>query len=171
MRRAAGKFRFACRAEFEPPIVQQQAYRKRCEVQAPPGPPQIWTMLLIGYLLTVAIETPVLVLGLSRRHALRDRVLASLWLNACSYPMVILVFPYWFWFPYSRGVYLAVSETFAPVAECLLFWLACGTRLQKPRAAFLQDMTTIVAANVASFLLGEWLFANVAWLRDLAGVV
>jgi hypothetical protein len=128
-------------------------------------------MLLLGYVLTVAIETPVLVLGLSRRHLMRNRILAGVWLNACSYPIVILVFPYWFWATYGRGVYVAASEIFAPVCECLLFWAACGTRLQKPRWSFVQDMAAIIAANLASFLLGGWLLANSEWLRGLLGMV
>ncbi len=136
-----------------------------------PSPSQLWIMLPIGYVLTVAIETPVLVLGLSKRHAMRDRVLAGLWLNACSYPMVILVFPYWFWAPYGREVYLVVSEVFAPLAECLLFWLAFCPRRQKARWSFIQDMAAIIGANLASFLLGEWIFTHIEWLRAIIDII
>jgi hypothetical protein len=135
-----------------------------------PSPDQLWRVLILGYVLTTAIETPVLVVGLSWRHAPHNRVLAGLWLNACSYPIVVLVFPYLFWAPYGRGIYLTVAEIFAPLSECLLFWMACGTRLQSPWRSFLRDMAAIVAANLASFLLGDWMFAHLGWLRALLGL-
>ena len=51
----------------------------------------------------------------------------------------------------SRGLFLLVAETFAPVAECLLFWLAFGTRDDSIR----RDFVVIVIANLASFGVGE----------------
>ena len=47
----------------------------------------------IGYLLTISIETPILMICLSSRHTLRRRLLAGVWLSACTYPFVWLVFP------------------------------------------------------------------------------
>ena len=55
----------------------------------------------------------------------------------------------------NRVLYLAVAETFAPSAECILFWLAFGTRAEWGRPSMWRDFVTIVAANLASFLIGE----------------
>ncbi len=123
-----------------------------------PEPNDAWRFLWIGYLLTVAIETPILLAGLSKYHRLRDRLLAGIWLNACSYPIVVLVFPYVVWAPFGRGAYLAVAETFAPLAECTLFWLAFGSPKERFRRSMFQDFATIVVANLASFLIGVWWF-------------
>ena len=113
-------------------------------------PAELWAFLPIGYALTVAIETPVLVAGLARRHPLTRKLLAGLWLTACTYPIVVLVLPLLI---ASRGPYLAVAETFAPAAECLLFWAAFGER-----ATVWRDSATIVVANLASFLVGLAIF-------------
>jgi hypothetical protein len=55
--------------------------------------------------------------------------------------------------------YLAIAETFAPAAECLLFWLAFyqGRGSEQPPLpikTLLRDMLTIVAANLVSYLVG-----------------
>lgn len=121
-----------------------------------PDPNEAWQFLWVGYLFTVAIETPVLLIGLSARHPVRNRLFAGLWLTACTYPVVVLVLPYVIWAPFGRGMYLAVSETFAPIAECLLFWLAFGSRQERFRASMYRDFAAIVVANLASFLLGLW---------------
>ena len=123
----------------------------------PPGPHEVWTFLPIGYLLTVAIEVPVLLVGLSRRHPLRDRLVAGLWLTACTYPLVVLVFPYVIWEPFGQPAYLAVAETFAPLAECVLFWVVYGRRAERFRWGMVRDFLVIIAANAASFILGECL--------------
>jgi hypothetical protein len=123
----------------------------------PPEPDDLWRFLLIGYLFTVAIETPILLVGLSYKVRYRDRLVAGLWLTACTYPIVILVMPYLIWEPWGRGVYLAVAETFAPVAECALLWAAYGRREDRFRPTMYRDLAAVVAANLASFLLGELL--------------
>lgn len=138
--------------------------------------------MLLGYLLTVAVETPVLLVGLSRRHAVRARLFAGVWLSACTYPVVWLVLPPLF--P-ERPLYLLVAETFAPVAECALFWLAFvrGRSPDRPKdivdeepdrlegghqqvirssRATIRDMAAIVVANLASFGVGELVYA-VGW--------
>ena len=112
------------------------------------SPLQLWRFLPLGYLFTIAIETPILFFGLSRHHSKRQRIAAGVWLTACTYPIVTLVLPLLFE-NYSRATYLLVAETFAPVAECVLFWLAFGKR------ATWRDFGAIVLANLASFLLGE----------------
>lgn len=115
---------------------------------------QAWQWLLPFYLMTVAIETPILLVGLSRRHSLRDRFIAGLWLTACTYPIVFIVLPPLL-LPYGRSSYLLVAETFAPLAECMLFRLAFG--VGKSRLDQWRDYAVIVAANLASFGIGELL--------------
>src|ERR1043166_3328170 len=89
------------------------------------SPSDLWHFLLIGYLLTILVETPILLVGLSERHPISRRLFAGVWLTACTYPIVVLVLPLLF-AGASRTIYLIVAETFAPVAECVLFWLAYG---------------------------------------------
>jgi hypothetical protein len=117
------------------------------------SPYELWRFLPVGYLLTIAIETPVLFFGLSPHHSKRRRIIAGLWLTACTYPIVTLVLPLLL-IDYSRGFYLLIAETFAPVAECLLFWLAFG------KETTWRDFVVIVIANVASFLAGEVVFSR-----------
>jgi hypothetical protein len=112
------------------------------------SPAELWRFLPLGYLLTIAIEIPILLVGLSRHHPPRRRVVAGIWLTACTYPIVTLVLPLLF-INHSRAMFLLVAEVFAPAAECVLFWLAFGTRTAW------RDFGAIVIANLASFLAGE----------------
>jgi hypothetical protein len=121
------------------------------------GTEDLWRFLPLGYLFTVAVEMPVLALFLSRHHTLRRRLCAGLWLTACTYPVVVLVLPVLL-ADTSRALYLAVAETFAPAAECLLFYLAFGG--QGSGGATWRDYAAIIAANLLSFLAGELLNAN-----------
>lgn len=110
--------------------------------------------MLIGYVITVAIETPVLVALLSRRHSMRTRLIAGVWLTLCTYPVVWLVLPPLFSAD-QYGWYLLVAETFAPLAEAMLFWLAFSSRWPPDPSATRRDALTIIAANLCSFGLGE----------------
>ena len=124
-------------------------------------PQQPWEFFPRGYLVTVAIETPVLLIGLSRPHSWRRRVAAGIWLNACSYPVVTLAMPVLIGVvPWWR--YLLVAEIFAPVCECTLFALAFHTK-EMSRADRVRDLITITLANLASFLTGLWLTSH-DWL-------
>ena len=123
------------------------------------SPYELWRFLPIGYLLTIAIETPILFFGLSPHHSKSRRILSGIWLTACTYPIVILVLP--LLLVQSRAVFLLVAEIFAPVAECLLFWLAFGKQTTR------RDFAVIVFANVASFLIGEW-FNTFIWPQIFA---
>jgi hypothetical protein len=125
-------------------------------------PADLWAFLPAGYALTVAIETPVLLLGLSRAHGPWRRLGAGLWLTACTYPLVVLVLPVVIPAAAGRALYLAAAETAAPALECLLFALAFH-RGEPDRRARLRDFAAIVAANLLSFGIGEWLHA-LAWL-------
>lgn len=118
------------------------------------SPDELWRFLPLGYLLTILIETPILCVGLSRRHPLLRKLLAGVWLTACTYPIVTLVLPLLF-APERRGLYLVVAETFAPVAECALFWLAFGTHEELGKVSMWRDFTAIIVANLASFGIGE----------------
>ena len=83
--------------------------------------------------------------------------MAGLWLTACTYPIVTLVLPLLLE-NYSRGVYLLVAETFAPVAECILFWLAFGSAAELGKRSMWRDFGAIVLANIASFVAGEIMY-------------
>ena len=83
---------------------------------------RLWLFLPLGYALTVAVETPVLLFGLSPRHAPARRLAAGLWLTACTSPVVVLVLPVLLEGA-PPAAYLLAAELFAPAAECLLFRL------------------------------------------------
>lgn len=120
------------------------------------GPEELLRFLPVGYLVTVLVETPVLLLGLSPRLTTRrQRLFAGLWLTACTYPIVVLVLPILF-ASSSRAAYLAVAETFAPLAECVLFWLVFAKgREAADTGALVRSFAAIVIANVLSFIAGE----------------
>ena len=115
---------------------------------------ELWHFLPLGYLLSILIETPILLIGLSRRHPFRRKLFAGVWLTACTYPIVVLVLPLFF-APDRRVLYLVVAETFAPVAECVLFWLAFGNREAVGTRSMWRDFMAIIVANLASFAIGE----------------
>ena len=117
-------------------------------------PVDLWLFLPVGYLLTVAIETPVLLLGLSKRFSFKERFFAGLWLTACTYPIVVLVLPVLF-ASSSRNLYLLVAEIFAPVAECALFWLVFHSKLDSRMKGILRSFAVIFLANLLSFAGGE----------------
>jgi hypothetical protein len=121
----------------------------------PIDPRSLWYFLPVGYLFTVLIETPVLLAGLSPRHPWGRRVFAGFWLTACTYPIVVLVLPLCIDMEEHRGLYLAVAETFAPLAECALFWGAFGSREERGKPSMWRDLAVVVLANLASFGLGE----------------
>ena len=117
---------------------------------------ELWKFFPVGYLVTIAVETPLLFFGLSARHNWKRKLLAGVWLTACTYPIVTLVLPL-LMSNYSRGAYLLVAEIFAPLAECSLFCLAFGSNDQFWKASMWRDFAAIVTANVASFAVGELL--------------
>jgi hypothetical protein len=119
---------------------------------------ELWRFLPFGYLLTIAIETPILLAGLAREITFRQRLLCGVWLSACTYPIVVLVLPSVL-NGSSRPAYLLVAETFAPVAECLLFWLAFRSVAALRTGGWIRSFIAIVAANLASFGFGELLNA------------
>ena len=110
--------------------------------------------LIIGYVVTTAIEGPVLYFGLSDRISRSDRITYGLLLTAFTYPVVVIVLPTIFSMAglTSRALFLVIAETFAPVAEVLLFRFVSNQNLfRRPD----RDAFVIVFANLASFILGE----------------
>jgi hypothetical protein len=84
----------------------------------------------------------------------RRRLFAGLWLTACTYPVVVLVLPPLF-ADSTRAAYLVAAETFAPAAECALFWLAFGGERPAHGSSLRRDFAAVTAANLLSFLAGE----------------
>jgi hypothetical protein len=117
-------------------------------------PSELWQFFPIGYLVTIAIETPILIVGLPKTHSVRRRLFAGIWLTACTYPIVTLVLPLVL-STYSRRTFLAIAEVFAPVVECLLFWLAFEWRTGASQKQIARDFIVIGIANLASFGVGE----------------
>ena len=115
---------------------------------------ELWYFLPFGYLLTILIETPILVVGLPAKLAIKRKLICGVWLTACTYPIVVLVLPAAF-FGAPRWQYLAVAETFAPAAECLLFWLAFRQNAEFTGADWVRSVAAIFVANLASFGIGE----------------
>ena len=115
---------------------------------------ELWFFLPFGYLLTILIETPVLLIGLSSKLSFKQKLLCGIWLTACTYPIVVLVLPTLL-YEYPRWQYLTVAEIFAPVAECILFWLAFRSNHLLEKPDWFRSFATIVIANLASFGVGE----------------
>jgi len=115
---------------------------------------ELWYFLPFGYLLTILIETPVLLLGLSPKVSFKQKLLCGIWLTACTYPIVILVLPA-LMNGFPRWQYLSVAETFAPVGECFIFWLAFRSKSLLSNTAWARCFVTIVIANLLSFGAGE----------------
>jgi hypothetical protein len=124
-----------------------------------------WVFLPIGYLFTILVEAPILLVGLARRHDLRTRLFAGVWLTLCTYPVVVLVLPPLLDSETNRLGYLLVAETFAPLAECLLFYAAFDSKPEVTRVERIRNCAAIILANLASFLLGEWIYTT-EWFRD-----
>jgi hypothetical protein len=120
------------------------------------GDVDFYAAMFKAYLFTIAIETPVLLIGLSPRHSIARRLFCGVWLTACTYPFVWLVFPQFFNMQTQRVPYLIVAETFVPIGECAVFWLAFGERSEWGRRSMWQDLIVITLANLASFGIGEW---------------
>ncbi len=117
-------------------------------------PTTLFLFLPVGYIITVLIEAPVLIFGLSKTLTLKQRAFAGFWLTACTYPIVVLVLSVLF-ANSSRFLYLAVAETFAPLAECILFWFAFKDQLEPNIKTKLRNFGVITLANLLSFGIGE----------------
>ncbi|PYS87153.1 MAG: hypothetical protein DMF62_13365 [Acidobacteria bacterium] len=107
-----------------------------------------------GYLLTILVETPILLVGLSPKISFKQKLLCGIWLTACTYPIVILVLPT-LMNGFPRRQYLTVAETFAPIGECIIFWLAFRSKSFLSHTDWARCLIAIVIANLASFGAGE----------------
>ncbi len=131
----------------------------------------LWRFLVVGYLFTISIEAPILLFGLSSRHSWKRRLLAGIWLTACTYPIVVLVLPTLFEIyqrPENYTFYLIVAETFAPTAECLLFWAAFDRGVPGSVLETARDMVVVVVANLASFMAGLLMTNRNVWEKLLS---
>lgn len=122
---------------------------------------ELWYFLPFGYLLTILIETPILVVGLAPKLNSKQKLLCGVWLTACTYPVVVLVLPT-LMFGFERWQYLALAETFAPVGECIIFWLVFRMKDLLEMTDWVRSFAAIVAANLASFGVGE-IFNAYGW--------
>ncbi len=118
--------------------------------------PITWTrMVVMGYLLTISIETPVLVVGLGNRYSMKEKLFAGAFLTGFSYPFVAVFFPL-IWNPYTQySIYVTVSEIFAPLSECLLFALLFQRRKTLRGREKVMDLVIVVLANLVSYVSGE----------------
>ncbi len=132
--------------------------------------PKFLLMMGVCYSITITIETLVLIGCLSKHHPFSRKVLCGVWLTACTYPVVWLVLPELLMekLEWGRGAYLLVAETFAPVAECVIFWLAFRDPKAEKPVVTLRDYVAITLANLASFVGGEVMY-SVIDLRELLG--
>jgi hypothetical protein len=114
----------------------------------------LWLLLIFGYIVTVLVEIPILIVGFQRKYTIAETIVNGLLLTAITYPVVIMVLPAMFTEMRieSRALYLAVAESFAPITEVLFFRYLTD----RPLAGRLdRDAAVIVIANLTSFLLGE----------------
>ena len=115
---------------------------------------RLWLFLPFGYLLTILIETPVLLVALTPKIDFKQKLWCGVWLTACTYPVVILVLPALMQ-DFSKAAYLTIAEIYAPAGECLFFWLAFRAGNLFESKDWLRSFAAIVAANLASFGTGE----------------
>lgn len=126
-----------------------------------PSSTYLWRFLPFGFLLTVLVESPFLWFLLPKLN-FGQRLWNGIWLTACTYPIVVLVLPSLL-VGCSRGFYLLIAETFAPIAECCVFWLAMNGAYEFSRRDWTISFATIIAANLASFAVGEFLWVSGAY--------
>lgn len=111
-------------------------------------------LALVGYFSSVLIETSVLLFALAKRYSVKQKIFAGFFLTAYSYPFVLFVFPF-IWNPYRQFfIYALVSELFAPISECAVFYLLFHRGKNLSRSLRAKDYAAVVLANLASFIAG-----------------
>lgn len=113
---------------------------------------------------TILVETAVLWILLSGRHTMVAKIFAGAWLSLCTLPLVWMVLPAVPSLAAAPTAYMVVAELTAPLLECGLFWRAFIRHLPPEPRANVRDCLAIVAANLASFAVGEgiWLLMGIA---------
>ena len=129
--------------------------------------PEYLRQFATSYLFTITVETVVLFIALSARHSWKVRLYSGVWLTACTYPVVWFVFPQFLNPTTDRTAFLWVAETFAPVAECALFWAAFV--LTRPLGAVLGDLLD-KPLDHGGLALSRYV-ASLALLAVMAGMV
>lgn len=115
---------------------------------------QLWLFFPIGYLTTILIETPILLVGLSPKLSFKQKLMCGIWLTACTYPIVVLVLPALMQ-DFSRDLYILVAESYAHFGECVIFWLAFRDKLELGTKDWIRCFIAILGANFASYSIGE----------------
>jgi hypothetical protein len=115
---------------------------------------RMWLFLPFGYILTILIETPILLIGLSPKLSFKQKLACGVWLTACTYPIVVLVLPALMQ-DFSRFTYLLVAESFAHFGECVIFWIAFRGKNLLDSGSWVRCFAAILVANFASFSFGE----------------
>ena len=135
-----------------------------------------WVFLVVGYLVTVALEAPVLLAGLSRRHSVQTRLLAGAWLTACTYPVVVVVLPPLLRETWGEIPYLLVAETFAPLAECALFTWVFGASGQwwnrEGLRGYLRSQFGLFSNWSGRLVVNEWNDCRKSvndWVKNVSG--
>lgn len=124
--------------------------------------PELFLFFAIGYTATVALELPVLMLGLSHRHSSSTKLLLGFLLTAFTYPVVVLIMPVLIQPSCGYTAYIVIAETYAPVAEILFFRFVLNRNLFAPVD---RDAIAIVLANILSFAVGALFLSG--WILDL----
>ena len=111
-------------------------------------PRTLGAFFVVGYLLTVLIETPIVASLLARHHRPRDRWTAAAILTAATYPIVVLVLPPLLLPRIGYAGYVLVAEVFAAAAEAWLLAFWCRRSVSR------RDRVVVIVANVVSFAAG-----------------
>lgn len=108
--------------------------------------------LLPYYFLTVALEAPFVIFGLPNSYPLKVRIFSAFWLTACTYPIVNVVTRELLVPNFGLVVWMAVAETFAPVAEFFIFWFTFARERSPLKCK--REFVAILLANLFSFGVG-----------------
>ncbi len=110
-----------------------------------------WQLFLQGLVLSIAIECPILAMGLSPQHPLKHRLATGVWLTLCTYPIVFLVLPSLL-YPYIP------YKTFVLIAETIVITCEWGLFISVTAHYAWRDLLAILIANIASIAAGiRWL--------------
>ncbi len=107
----------------------------------------------LGLCSTLLIETLILYFGLGKEYDGRSKVLIGCLLSLATFPIVNLLIPIWLNPETMLFAYCWISETFAFLAECLLF-VFIFSKKRSTKSQLAVNCAIIFLANVASFTYG-----------------